>query len=51
MIRKLIALAALAVACTANAQDYPNKPIRIIISVHTGRRHRLHRPPDEQQAA
>lgn len=31
MIRKLAALAVLAVACTAQAQDYPNKPIRIII--------------------
>lgn len=31
MIRKLVALAALAVACAANAQDYPSKPIRIII--------------------
>ncbi|MGE8570100.1 Tripartite tricarboxylate transporter family receptor [compost metagenome] len=31
MIRKLAALAVLAVACTAQAQDYPSKPIRIII--------------------
>jgi tripartite-type tricarboxylate transporter receptor subunit TctC len=31
MIRKLIAMAALAAACTVHAQDYPNKPIRIII--------------------
>lgn len=31
MIRKLAALALLAVACTAQAQDYPSKPIRIII--------------------
>ncbi|PND32061.1 LacI family transcriptional regulator [Achromobacter pulmonis] len=31
MIRKLLAVAALAAACTAHAQDYPNKPIRIII--------------------
>ena len=31
MIRKLLAVASLAVACAAHAQDYPNKPIRIII--------------------
>ena len=31
MIRKLAALAVLAVACTAQAQDSPSKPIRIII--------------------
>ncbi|MBO1015132.1 tripartite tricarboxylate transporter substrate binding protein [Achromobacter sp. SD115] len=31
MIRKLFAVAALAVACAAHAQDYPSKPIRIII--------------------
>jgi len=31
MIRKLASLAVLAVACTAQAQDYPSKPIRIII--------------------
>ncbi|WP_244169048.1 hypothetical protein [Achromobacter insolitus] len=31
MIRKLFAVAALAAACAAHAQDYPSKPIRIII--------------------
>jgi tripartite-type tricarboxylate transporter receptor subunit TctC len=31
MIRKLVALLALAAACAVNAQDYPSKPIRIII--------------------
>lgn len=31
MIRRLLAVAAMAVACVAHAQDYPSKPIRIII--------------------
>lgn len=31
MIRRLLAMAAMAVACVAHAQDYPSKPIRIII--------------------
>jgi tripartite-type tricarboxylate transporter receptor subunit TctC len=31
MIRRLLAVAAVAVACVAHAQDYPSKPIRIII--------------------
>ncbi|MFY4255957.1 Bug family tripartite tricarboxylate transporter substrate binding protein [Achromobacter xylosoxidans] len=31
MIRRLLAVAAMAVACAAHAQDYPSKPIRIII--------------------
>lgn len=31
MIRRLLAVAAMAVACMAHAQDYPSKPIRIII--------------------
>jgi len=31
MIRKLFAVAAMAAACMAHAQDYPTKPIRIII--------------------
>ncbi|OZI52691.1 Bug family tripartite tricarboxylate transporter substrate binding protein [Bordetella genomosp. 4] len=31
MIRKLFAAAAMAAACMAHAQDYPTKPIRIII--------------------
>ncbi len=31
MIRRLLAVAATAVACVAHAQDYPSKPIRIII--------------------
>lgn len=31
MIRKLLAVAAMATACLAHAQDYPTKPIRIII--------------------
>lgn len=31
MIRKLFALVALATACSVQAQDYPTKPIRIII--------------------
>lgn len=31
MIRRLLAAAAMAVACVAHAQDYPSKPIRIII--------------------
>ncbi|WP_251864869.1 tripartite tricarboxylate transporter substrate binding protein [Achromobacter sp. Marseille-Q4962] len=31
MVRKLLAVAAMALACAAQAQDYPSKPIRIII--------------------
>lgn len=31
MIRRLLAVAAMAIACAAHAQDYPSKPIRIII--------------------
>ncbi|EGP45291.1 Bug family tripartite tricarboxylate transporter substrate binding protein [Achromobacter insuavis] len=31
MIRRLLAVAAMAVACVVHAQDYPSKPIRIII--------------------
>lgn len=31
MLRKLFAMAAMTLACTVQAQDYPNKPIRVII--------------------
>jgi len=36
MVRKLLAVAAMALACAAQAQDYPSKPIRIIIPSTSG---------------
>ena len=36
IIRHLVALAALAVACAASAQDYPTKPVRILVPYPPG---------------
>jgi tripartite-type tricarboxylate transporter receptor subunit TctC len=36
MIKKIVAALSMAVACVAHAQDYPNKPIRIIIPATPG---------------
>ncbi|WP_419204387.1 hypothetical protein [Bordetella trematum] len=53
MIRKLLAVTAMALACQgqALAQDYPGKSIRIIIPATPGGGTRLHCPAAGQQAA